>query len=331
LKALRQLFTKTEVLSAGISRERELRSDDLFVSGFNEDFPNFPGGIWIVRDGQLLPLYAGHGVFGLAWSEKHKLLLGITRVDQPRFIAFKLFGGRLKSLDVRCDNYQHARRAHGIHIHKDNLYVVATQGGPDARLCTNADFSDHHVGSVIVSKMEMTNEAIMLIESVAWNPYECDHHHHYNDILVNDEFIYLASFSTCDANKNYNNGGAVTRFAHDFSDRLILTDTLVAPHSLEILDGKLYVCSSGASSVISILLDPARPSTRLEFKTLNNFVRGLRVTRDHFWIGLSRSAGRTNSSHLTEPINGILKFNRRDGTTVRIAMPSDCDNVYSIV
>ena len=304
---------------------------DIFVSGFNEQPPNYPGGIWMLRDDQVVPLHSGPGVFGLCWSQAHALLLGVTRVEQLPVVAFrKVDGNRYVPLHVEYRHYIPARRAHGIYLFKNKLYVVAAQGDPDARLCTNEDYVGHYVGKVIISNLEVSADCVLISDSFVWNPYECDHHHHYNDILVDDNFIYLASFSTCDAQQRYISRGAVTRFSHKLSEPTIMTDELVAPHSLQLCEGKLFVCSSSTSSVMSVPLRVESRKTKLEFKTLNNFIRGLIVTSDYFFIGLSRSAGRTNSAHLTEAINGILKFNRKDGTTTKIEMPVNCDNVYSL-
>jgi|GEM_PF-3996894 len=305
--------------------------NDILVSGFNEDPPRYPGGVWIVRDEKVVPLYQGLGVFGLAFWASERIVLGVTRVAEPSLIAFRLEGNKYVPLEVRYHNYVQARRAHGISVFGGKLFIVASQGDPDSVLCTNEDFAGVHVGKVIVSNIRVDSDYILVADSTIWNPYECDHHHHYNDILVDDNSIYLASFSTCDFQKQYVNRGTITRFNHQLCDPTIVTDQLVAPHSLQMLGSRLFVCSSSTSSVISIGVDPESSKPTLEFKTLNNFIRGLYVTDDWTFIGLSRSAGRTNSAHLTDSINGILKSNRQDGTTSRIEMPADCDNLYSIL
>lgn len=307
-------------------------ANDVIVSGFNEQPPDYPGGMWIVRGERVLPLFSEVGVFGLSWWASQRMLFGATRVDWLPLVAFKVsHDNTYVPVPVAYRNYIPARRAHGIQIFNDRLYVVATQGDPDSVLCTNEDFAGVYVGKVIISKVEVNADRVLIRDSVIWNPYQCDHHHHYNDILIDRDFIYLASFSTCNARKQYIDRGAVTRFTHGFSGATIITDELVAPHSLQMWGNRLYVCSSSTASVISVSSGMAAAGVTLEFKTINNFVRGLNVTAEHFLIGLNRSAGRTNSAHLTEPINGVLKFNRRDGTTTRIEMPSDCDNVYSIL
>lgn len=334
---LKNFYKAFHKYASGASRaivdvEAPEEAEDVFISGFNEQPPKYPGGIWLLRNDRLEELYKGYGIFGLAWSAKHSLLFGVTRVEQPPIIVFRRSDKR-EYLPVRVEyeNYVPARRAHGIYIFENHLYVVATQGDPDSPFCVNEDFIDHRVGKIIITEVEVRDNYILLRDSRVWNPYECEHHHHYNDILVDENFIYLASFSTCDEQKRYISRGAVTRFNHQFSAATIITDDLVAPHSLRIFDDRLYLCSSGSSSVVSLPLDVQQATTRLEFKTLNNFIRGLNVTADSFLIGLSRSAGRRNSAPFTESINGILKYDRKDGTTTRIEMPSDCDNLYFIL
>jgi hypothetical protein len=169
-------------------------------------------------------------------------------------------------------------------------------------------------------------------ESVVWNPFACDHHHHLNDILVDDQFIYLSSFSHCDAAKRIVPRGTVTRFLRDLSIDRVLTDQLEAPHSLQIADGRLWVCSSRASSIQSISLtdEPGEALLRLEYKGINNFVRGLHVTPDYLYVGLSTSGGRAYPQ-LTEPGSGLLKVDRKSGITTRIEAASEYDNTYSLL
>ena len=305
---------------------------DLFVSGFNEQLPDYPGGLWLLRDGRLSAIHRGRGVFGLAWWTPHQLILGAARTDDVPFVAFtRTPAGGFDPMAIVYRDYIPARRAHGIAIAGDTLFVAAAQGHPGAPMATNDDFANHYISTVILSTIAMADGRLVIGDSRVWNPYGCDHHHHYNDLLVDDRHIYLSSFTTCDAIGGYDGRGAVTRFNRDFSDRTILTQSLVSPHSLQIVDGRLYVCSSTTSSVMSVPLDARDAAARLEFKTINNFLRGLWMDDDRMWIGLSRSAGRTNSAHLTDAMNGILEFNRRTGATTRIEMPEDCDNLYTIV
>lgn len=312
-------------------RLQPFEKNDILVSGFNEDPPSYPGGIWIVRGEEVILLYQGLGVFGLAAWPDERIVIGATRAPEIPLIAFRLIENRYVPLEVKYQDYVEARRAHGVAVFAGKLFVVAAQGDPESVLCTNEEFGPVHVGKVIISDIHAKDDHILVGNSAVWNPYDCDHHHHYNDILIDDESIYLASFSTCDDQKRYVSRGCITRFNHQLSEPAIITDELVAPHSLQRVGNRLYVCSSSTSSVVSVDLHRQPSQTTLEFKTLNNFIRGLYLSDECVFIGLSRSAGRTNSAHLTDSINGLLKFNRKDGTTVRIEMPAGCDNLYSVL
>ena len=297
--------------------------------------PLYPGGIWMLKKERLIPVYKGNGVFGLCWGGDREILLGVTRSSETPILAFRLyetvFGTRHTSLPVEYKNYIQAMAAHGCWVWNNKIFVVAAQGDPDAAICANDDFKEHHVGKVIISNIKIEDDRVIISDSRIWNPFECDHHHHYNDILVNDEYIYLSSFSTCDLNKKYSEKGAVSRFRHDFSLERIITDELDAPHSVILLDHHLYVCSSRTSSIISVDLGDKNTCAKLQYKGIDNFIRGLFVTPDYFLIGLSKSSGRSNSAHLINPLNGILKYNRNTGEALKIAMPSNCDNVYCIL
>lgn len=309
---------------------------EVFVSVFQEAPPDYHGGIWIIRNGKVKPIYRGFGVFGLCWLQNESILLGATRSADTPLIALRkrsnaLVGKRYIQIPVEYESYINGRAAHGIWAWGNKLFLVASQGDPDSVVCTNEESANHYVGKVIVSNVGVESDHIFVRKSTVWNPFECDHHHHYNDIMVHGGFIYLSSFSFCDNEKCITRKGAVTRFRHDLSFDRVITDDLDAPHSLQIVEDRLYVCSSRTSSIHSISLTETEAQLKLEYKGINNFVRGLYVTPDYFFIGLSRSAGRTNSAHLTESISGILTFNRKNGVTTKIDFPANCDNVYSLL
>lgn len=319
--------------AAGFRRPPRLPREDLLLSAFNEQPPAYPGGIWVLREARVRPLYEGYGVFGLAWCERYGLVLGVTRVESEPLLAFRpLRCGRYEAVPVEYHRWIQPLRAHGIAVRGDDLYVVATQGDADAPMCSNDDFRDHRVGKVIISKLAFDGARLRVRESRVWNPYACDHHHHYNDIVLREDGIYVASFSVCQPDGQYVPRGSVSRFGYDLSGPTVVVDGLEAPHSLQVVDGVLYVCSSGASSIVSADLAGAPPlRTTLRWKSLDNFIRGLHVTSDVYVVGLNRSAGRSHAAHLTDSMNGVLVVDRHDGLVARIEMPSQIHNLYSIL
>jgi len=304
----------------------------IFISGFVETTPPIPGGLWSWDGARLLAIYGGGGVFGLTWWRQGSILLAATRDDSRPLLAFRRNGSELAPLDVRCEGFIPGRRVHGIAAGTDKLYVVASQGDPDSPISSNTDrWRDHRVGKVLISEVSIEGEGILVRNTVIWNPFQCDHHHHYNDALVDADFIYLAAFSTCDRSRILIDRGSVARFRNDLVLDRVISDGLSGPHSLQILDGRMYACSSETSSIVSIAIDGSDRTPRLEYKGINNFVRGLVVTDEFLFIGLSESAGRTESDRFTEPINGFLQFSRTTGEARRVALPAACQNVYAIV
>lgn len=307
-----------------------MNRSSLFVSAFQERQPDYPGGIWMVRGNRAHEIYSGLGTFGLSWLGGEKLLLAATRVQSTPLLAFRFSESGATPVPIRYENFIPPFRTHGMDLHGDTLFLVATQGDPDAEMSVNTDrWANHRVGKVIISRLSATAHEVVVSNSSVWNPFECNHHHHINDILADERFLYLVSFSTCRPDGTYIDKGSITRFRRDLQFDRTLTEELDAPHSLQMFDGRLYVCSSGTSSVHSLSTDGG--DLRLEYKGLNNFVRGVWVNDVWLSVGLSRSAGRTGGDRLTDSLNGVLRFNRRDGTTLRIPLPDFCDNTYSLV
>ena len=303
---------------------------DIIVSGFNEDPPIYPGGIWRLSGDRISELYRGYGIFGLAQTQDQEYLLAATRVEDPPFIAFRRVGSSYRQIRIELTNYLQARRAHGIAIHSGKLYLAAAQGQVGAPMATNTDlWAGHGVSRILISRIAFSPSGVTISDTLVWDPYECDHHHHYNDLLVNETGVHVVSFTTCKPDKEYVSLGSVTRFYPELKLDRILTDALDAPHSLSIFDGRMFVCSSRNSSIFSLPLDGG--AVKLEYKGIDNFVRGLHVSGRYIWMGLSRSSGRTNSAHLVDSINGVLRFDRRTGATRYIALPEYCDNTYALL
>jgi hypothetical protein len=303
---------------------------DILISGFNEDPPIYRGGIWLLRDDQLVEIYRGFGIFGMAAIDGEHVIAA-TRVADPPLIAFRKEGESFRRVPVLLRDYIPTRRAHGIAVHARRLFLVAAQGEEGGAMCSNTDiWANHGVSKVLISELSLAGPYVEVARSRIWNPYECDHHHHYNDLLVDDESVHLVSFSTCTPQKEYVDRGSVSRFRHDGQLDLIVTDRLEAPHSAAMHEDRLYVCSSRDWSLVSVPPSGGE-EPRIEHRSIRNFVRGLVVTDDFYWIGLSRSSGRTNSAHLSDSMNGVLRVDRRTGESVRVPLPDDCDNTYTIL
>ena len=108
----------------------------------------------------------------------------------------------------------------------------------------------------------------------------------------------------------------------------IISNKLEQPHSPYHYRKRLYVCSSSQAIILSMNLQ--NKTTRIEFKGLNAYTRGLLVTDRFLYIGTSFSLGRTNSK-FKNPNYGILKFSKDTGETKKIDLPKQYNNVYSII
>ena len=302
----------------------------LLISGFVESAAPIAGGIWMWDGARLRELYTAGGAFGLTWWRGGSILIGGTRDDANPFVAFARTGNDLRPLTVRYERFLNGRRIHGVAVDDTRIYAVASQGDPDSPVSSNTDrWHGHRVGKVLMSDLWMDGDALVIGNTEVWNPYQCDHHHHINDILLDGAFIYLSSFSTCDQSKRLIDRGAVARFHKTGLFDRIVCDALRGPHSLQRVDDRIFVCSSEESAVVSFPADGLYAAARLEYKGINNFVRGLAVTPKHFFIGCSRSAGRSDGERFTEPNNGVLKFDRANGASEWLQLPDICENVYS--
>jgi hypothetical protein len=304
----------------------------ILISGFVEAPPPIPGGLWSWDGARLRDVVVGRGIFGVAWWRGGSILIGVTRDDETPVVAFARSGSGLRPLRVRCDRYIGGRRMHGVAVDATRLYAVASQGDPASVVSTNTDrWRDHYVGKVLMSELQLDGDDLIVGGTEVWNPFGCEHHHHYNDILLDDEWIYLSSFSTCDNAKRVTDRGAVTRFRKsDGAFDRVVCDGLNGPHSPQIMLDRIYICSSESSSIVSFPKDGLYAVPRLEYKSISNFIRGLAVTDRHLYVGLSRSAGRTDADRFTTSINGVLQVDCATGVTERIPLPDACENVYSL-
>ena len=80
------------------------------------------------------------------------------------------------------------------------------------------------------------------------------------------------------------------------------------------------------ASIFSI--DTLNDSTRLEYKGINAYIRGLLVTGLYFYFGMSITKSRSESKFYNLE-SGILQFNRKTGEVKRIKIPDIYDSIVS--
>lgn len=311
-------------------KDRKNEPESIFVSAYNEETEQ--GGIFIIKDHQLKVLFEGNMCSGLYYDKKNNVLLGVIK-KEPQIIAFKIHNNeKMEQIPVNFSKYIFAQDSHDMLIVNDRLYIVASNGETNSKIASNAmehwvGKGNQHVGKIIVSDISIRENKIEIKNSRVYNPFECEHHHHINDICKFKGKIYLSSHSFCNKEKNLVKKGALSTLDENLHAHVIL-DVFEQPHSLYDNKNKLYLCSSATATVFSI--DPKKNTIKLEYKGVNTYTRGLLVTDRYFYIGLSFSLGRTNSK-FTNPNFGILQFNRDTGETTRIKLPTNCDNVYKII
>lgn len=171
-------------------------------------------------------------------------------------------------------------------MHDDKILVVATQGEEHPELAKFQTDYGKFVGKVIISDLEIKDNRIEIKNSKVFNPFNCNHHHHINDLCEFGNNVYLSSFSFCDSDVIMENG-AITKL--NFSGKPdIIANNLDKPHSLKYFKHALYVTSSGSSSIFSI----NSGEKNLEYKGPDVFVRGLVVTESYLYLGASLGIGK---------------------------------------
>lgn len=306
-----------------IEKEERLPEPTLvFVSCYNgsKDF----GGVYLIKDDFLKPIFEGHFSVGLFYEKTNKILFCLIQ-GEPQIWAYRIHDEKFIRIPVRFLNYVYGNAPHGLYVYKNKIYVIASEGQPNSEKAVNDDIGKF-VGKIIVSDLLVKDDEILISNSKIYNPFQCLHHHHINEICEYDGTMYITSFSYCNSDKQYIKNGAIAKLDQEYGARIII-DKLVYPHSPKIFRNKLYVCSSGIASIFSINLSDN--SIKLEYKGVDAHIRGLLVTDTYFYIGVNYSVGRTNSK-FTNPTYGILQFNRDNGETKRIPLPPNCNNVYSI-
>jgi hypothetical protein len=296
--------------------------DSVFISHFNNG--NESGGISVISDDLLTTIYEGVGCYGLYFDNVSNVLLCVTRTD-PQILAFKISDKKFSQIPIEFKNYVFGFDAHGIYLKNSKLFLCASDGDKK-QLAKNKDGPGDFVGKIIVSDIEINSNKILIQNSKLYNPFDCDHHHHINDIFSIDDELYFSSFSYCQEEK-YFPSGCISKFNFNHVSEILIND-LFHPHSLISYENKFYFCSSSASQILSY--DVKTNNLHLEYKGPNTFIRGLLPTSTFLYFGLSNTLGRTNSK-FNNVLCCILKFNKLTGETTKFDVPIYSNNVYSII
>ena len=297
----------------------------ILVSCFSETTKN--GEVFILKDNSLKKLYDENACYGLFYDKKNSLLFCITRT-MPQIIAFKMDDKNIRRLKISFSNYIFSEDAHGCCVLDNKIYLVATEGEQNGQKAEEiVEPGKDHVGKIIVSEIIFMNDDIVIKDSKIFNPFDCKHHHHINDLSMLDDVLYLSSHSYCDKNKTFIKKGAISKL-NSLLRATVINNKTEHPHSICFFNGRLYTCSSGLASLFSI--DTSNNFTQLEYKGTNAYIRGLLVTALYFYFGISITKSRSESKFYNLE-SGILRFNRKTGEVKRIKIPDTYDSVYAII
>ena len=324
-KATNSLASEAQTIQNKFSKKIPFTPSRIFVSGFNN--VTGKGAISLLYNDSWVPIFEDTGCYGIYFDTKHDILFGITRIN-PQILAFKITKElEIEKIHINFKNYVFANDAHGIVIVDDSLYVVASNGEDGSKKATNDDGPGKYVGKIIVSTLNFKENSITVGNSKIYNPFNCSHHHHINDIVYFKNNFYISSFSYCNSDGNYIKKGTVSKIDLGKTGSVII-DELVHPHSLTHYNEQLFVCSSKLSQILSFNFK--KKDLKLEYKGIDAFVRGLLITDTFFYFGISYGIGRTGSN-FNNPINGIFRFDRTTGETKKFPIPENCNNIYSII
>jgi hypothetical protein len=304
--------------------------EHIFVTCYNEN--NSKGGLFLLKnDFTLESIFEGKMCSNMFFLKESKILFTITK-ETPQILAFRQQNDKWISIPIKNKNIIFANDAHSIVVWKNKIYLTATGGDPNSDEAINhhkyaKDQYGTNVGKIIVSNIEIKNNEIVISNSKVFNPFNCNHHHHINDLCIIENSLYMTSHSYCNKEKQLISKGVITKINQNMKAEII-SDKMEQPHSPFYYKKRLYVCSSAQALVLSMNLEDA--SLRIEFKGLNAYTRGLLVTDQFMYIGTSFSLGRTNSK-FKNPNYGILKFSKDTGETKKVNLPKEYDNVYGII
>lgn len=319
-KELEGVISQKQEITASISPEQDR---EIFVSCFY--FSKDEGGIYHLDNGKLNPISEGHRHFGTYFDKDNSLIFTITD-GNPQICISKYKNKKFEKIEIGYSKYIPSISPHGILIHNNKLFTIATDGIENGMEATEGEHGKG-VGNIIVSDIEIQENKILIKDSKVYNPFNCTHHHHINDICIHNDKLYISSFSYCNENKKYFSKGAISVINPITMNAKMIVDKLKHPHSPVIFENRLYVCSSGDAAIFSINLQ--NNELKLEYKGIDAHARGLYITENYFFLGISHSIGRTKSS-FTNPTFGLLKFNKFNGATERFLLPKNCNNVYMI-
>ena len=299
--------------------------ESILVSCFSETTKN--GGVFILKDNYLKKLYDENACYGLFYDKKNSLLFCIART-MPQIIAFKIENKNFRPLKISFSNYIFSEDAHGCCVLDNKIYVMATEGEQNGQKAEGiVGPGKDHVGKIIVSEIIFMGDDIIIKDSKIFNPFDCKHHHHSNDLNILNNVLYLSSHTHCDKNKTFIKKGAISKLNLSLQATVINNKT-EHPHSITFFNNRLYACSSGLASIFSI--DPSNDLTQLEYKGTNAYLRGLLITQSYFYFGMSISKSRSESKFYNME-SGILQFNRKTGEVKRIKFPEIYDSIYAII
>ncbi|KFM20078.1 hypothetical protein AAA799P11_00149 [Marine Group I thaumarchaeote SCGC AAA799-P11] len=310
---------------ADISDSSSPEPKSILVTCFNEETKK--GGVFFLESNSLKKLYDENACYGIFYDKTNSLLFCVART-MPQIVVFKKINNNFQKLKVSFSNYIFSEDAHGCCVLENKIYLVATEGEQNGQKAKGivAPGKDH-VGKIIVSKIICSNDEIIIKDSQIFNPFDCTHHHHINDLSILNDELYLSSHSYCDKNKNFIKKGAISKLNSSLQSTVLHSKT-IHPHSVCFFNDRLYVCASGLASIFSI--DISHNSTQLEYKGTNAYIRGLLVTKLYFYFGMSITKSRSESKFYNLE-SGVLQFNRKTGEVKRIKIPDIYDSIYAII
>lgn len=148
--------------------------------------------------------------------------------------------------------------------------------------------------------------------------------HHINSIKYNDENLYLTMFSLKGIFRNdvWNDGGII-KYNLKNGKKKIIKKNLFQPHSIQIVNNKLYVCNSMKFEILLNL------QNKIPF---NGYARGLLVKKDYILVGMSKvrrlDRFRQFNKHISQDA-GVIFLNRHRNTSNFFKFPTS--EIYDII
>ena len=274
---------------------------------------------------KLEPVFLKHACYGMFFENQRNLLFCVSR-NSEQIIVFKIENKEMKKMNVSYEKYIFAEDIHGVIVLENKIFTIATNGEKGGTKAENAEKNNKDkVSKIISSELKIIGNQVIIKNSKVVNPFNCNHHHHINDIVIYNEKYIFSSHSYCKNKQLISKGGV---FQSNLESAPELLYEIEQPHSLLVSDDRIYLCASNFGSIISINLKTREKY--LEYKGLDAYARGLLISNSFYYIGYSSSFARTNSN-FNNSKSGVLIFNRNTGESNKVPMPENCDNIYSIV